>query len=79
MENLKMRHLLAMPVIAVTVAMTINSCTIDPIPVKSYPKSTAALLEERKNQMDIEMEAIWQKHYGKMSDSELLRGDAEVK
>ncbi|MFV2030625.1 hypothetical protein [Neisseria sp. S1] len=74
MENLKIRHLLVMPVIAAAAAMTINSCATDPIPARSYPKNeAAALIKNKQDAADAAVQKL-QAVYSRMSDQERMRG-----
>ena len=75
MENLKMRHLLAIPAIVIAVTACANRCP-EPVPAWSlYQNETSqqGLMREQQNAADF---AVLQaeKAYERMSDKERMKG-----
>lgn len=75
MDNLKMRHLLAIPAIVIAVTACANRCT-EPVPARSlYQNETGRqrLMREKQDEADF---AVLQaeKAYKRMSDKERMKG-----
>ena len=75
MDNLKIRHLLAIPAIVIVVTACANRCT-DPVPARSlYQNETARqrMMREKQDEADF---AVLQaeKAYERMSDKERMKG-----
>ena len=75
MDNLKIRHLLAIPAIVIAVTACANRCT-EPVPARSlYQNETGRqrLMREKQDEADF---AVLQaeKTYERMSDKERMKG-----